>query len=73
MTHNKVRQGRYGAAVGPRGRASRSRLAVTRMEDRAMPSTYWVNTTADTFDSNPNVTSLRDAIQAATASVGSPT
>jgi CSLREA domain-containing protein len=35
------------------------------LEDRTVLSTLFVTTTADTIDANPNVTSLREAIQAA--------
>jgi CSLREA domain-containing protein len=40
------------------------------LEDRTVLSTYWVNTSADTVDSNPKVTSLREAIEKANGTPG---
>ena len=53
-------------------RRARNPLIVEQLEDRTVPSTYWVNTTADTVDSNPNVTSLREAVEAANDTPGVP-
>src|SRR5947209_11814469 len=40
------------------------------LEDRLAPATIVVNTAADTVDADPNVTSLREAINQSNASVG---
>jgi CSLREA domain-containing protein len=45
-------------------------LHVEHLEDRTVPPTYVVNTTADTVDSDPNVTSLRETVLAANATPG---
>ena len=46
------------------------RLELLSLENRITPTTFTVNTTADTFDSDPNVTSLREAITLANTTPG---
>ena len=46
------------------------RLELLSLENRITPTTFTVNTTADTVDSDPNVTSLREAITLANTTPG---
>jgi CSLREA domain-containing protein len=72
MTHLFARLFGFKAATRPHRRANRNQLTIEPLEDRTVPSIYWVNTTADTVDSDPRVTSLREAIQAANDTPGVP-
>src|SRR5207253_8691758 len=47
-----------------------TRLRLEQLEDRLVPSTFTVNTLADTADAGPTVTSLRGAITAANSQPG---
>ena len=65
---------RSGPSAEPRRkRAFATRLRLEQLEDRLVPSTFTVNTLADTVDSDPAVTSLREAITAANSQAGDDT
>src|SRR5438876_1698339 len=67
-----LRNWKIGSAVRVPGRARRARPQVEALEDRLVPTIYFVTTTADDGnDVNPITGSLRQAILAANAAPGS--
>ncbi len=46
-------------------RQQKTQLRLEPLEDRTVPATFVVNTLGDTVDSDPNITSLREALTAA--------
>src|SRR4051794_28561005 len=78
-----MRKARWGAwPEQVRGRRARFAPRVEALEDRTVPSTYTVNTNADTVDANPGddkaldaggLTSLRAAVMEANAHPGADT
>ena len=54
----------------PSRKPQRTRLNVEYLEDRLVPATFNVNTTADLLNPGPGVTTLRSAIEQANATPG---